>query len=200
MRRTIRHFSTMMSATALLLTVTHMVGCDYNSQRIPIKPPTAEAQYALDSAGKAIGMAGPWPRTGEGEIVCGEWGDGTLFAVWTDHQAGGAGVGASGAAIGEDGNLIQSPSYRASLTDVDLEFECRSPDGKTGDMIINGKTYKVEDGALFLVATKANPVKILQLKRDLLSMEPDRETFTKLAVSDDEIAEFFAESSGENNE
>jgi hypothetical protein len=74
-----------------------------------------------------------------------------------------------------------------------VEWQCETTDGKTGKMTINGSTYELAKGALFLVSTQGGKVEVRQLQRDLLKVKPDQESVEKLLKDDPDVGSFFTE-------
>jgi hypothetical protein len=74
-----------------------------------------------------------------------------------------------------------------------VEYQCETADGKTGTMTINGSSYQLAKGSMFLVSTRGGKVEVRQVKRDLLKVKPDQEAVEKLLKDDADVASFFAE-------
>jgi hypothetical protein len=80
--------------------------------------------------------------------------------------------------------------YSESTTGRRVEWSWETVDGKSGTVVINGQKYDRSDGGLFLVYTKGEKLRIVQLKRDF---EGDEKTLDKLAATDPDIEQFVAE-------
>ena len=74
-----------------------------------------------------------------------------------------------------------------------VEWQCETADGKTGKMIINGSSYELSNGSLFLVSTRGGKVEVRQVQRDLLKVKPDQESVEKLVKDEADVGSFFAE-------
>ena len=74
-----------------------------------------------------------------------------------------------------------------------VEYQCETADGKTGTMTINGSSYELGKGTMFLVSTRGGKVEVRQVKRDLRKVEPDQESVEKLLKDAADVASFFAE-------
>ncbi len=74
-----------------------------------------------------------------------------------------------------------------------VEWECETTDGKTGKMIINGSSFELAKGALFLVSTQGGKVEVRQFQRDLLKVKPDQESLERLLKDDPDVGSFFAD-------
>ncbi len=112
---------------------------------------------------------------------------GTAFVVWCDAAGGGGassssnsqGVKCQGTLLGRDGRRI--------------EFSCETKDGKTGRAAINGETFELADGNLFVVATEREQPRVKQLKRDLGTLKFERDALEAFGRNDAEILGFFTE-------
>jgi hypothetical protein len=105
--------------------------------------------------------------------------------VWSDAAGGGSGS-SSGNVQGVkcQGSLLARERRR-------VEFDCETKDGKTGQVKLNGKAYKLADGNLFLVFTEGEGSRVKQLRRDMSNLKFERESLEAFGRNDEEIAEFF---------
>jgi hypothetical protein len=71
-----------------------------------------------------------------------------------------------------------------------VEWQWESRDGKGGPVTINGKTFDLSAGNLFLVTTKGEKAGVVQLRRDF---QGDETTLNDLAANDPELKRFVAE-------
>jgi hypothetical protein len=110
---------------------------------------------------------------------------GTAFVLWSDTSGGGG---------GQENTHMQGIRLRGSLVAGAgrIEFGCDTADGKSGQVSVNGATYELADGNLFLVATGGEKPQVKQLKRDLSELKFERESLAAFARNDPEIAGFFA--------
>jgi len=114
--------------------------------------------------------------------------DGLAFLILTDFVA--SSPGRSG------GKGKGSEKYEGQQKAPDgqkVEWQCETTDGKTGKMIINGSSYELSKGSLFLVSTRGGKVEVRQVQRNLLKVKPDQESVEKLLKEDADAASFFAE-------
>jgi hypothetical protein len=119
-------------------------------------------------------------------VTYGTWGEGTAILVWTDTE----GVGGGGAASTPDGARYRG---RVKYTNGEhLEWECTTADGKTGAVTLNGTSYDLAGGPLFLVTTRSGRTEARQIRRDLSHVQPSRESLDALARIDREVAKFLA--------
>ncbi len=131
------------------------------------------------------------------------WGDGMAFVVWADRRAnrdGGSGgsVGASGHwwTVSMSAGVGFGPTFDDKYMTLQYELE-GTLDEREGTLSINGVTYDLARGSLFLVTVKEPEPVVLQLDRDTMKMKPGKESLAKLAREDPEVAAFLARSKAE---
>jgi hypothetical protein len=116
------------------------------------------------------------------------WGDKTAIIVWSDarfYQDGG---------LSDNGELL-TVHRRATHSLFDgpyLEWDFSTPDGRSGRVTINGFTYELSDGCLFLVTTRGGEIRVVQLSRDWIWDTSPKEAAKRLAQSDPEVSRFIA--------
>jgi hypothetical protein len=114
--------------------------------------------------------------------------DGLVFLILTDF-VGSSRDHSSGKGTGSD-----KYEGRHKATDGQkVEWQCETADGKTGKMIINGSSYELAEGSLFLDSTRGGKVEVRQVQRDLLKVKPDQESVEKLLNEDADVGSFSAE-------
>jgi hypothetical protein len=74
-------------------------------------------------------------------------------------------------------------------TGRDVNWRCETADGLAGRMTINGESFDLAKGTVFLVSTAAGGG-VTQLNRDLSGLKPDHDSLAGLAKSDEAIREF----------
>jgi hypothetical protein len=110
---------------------------------------------------------------------------GAAFVVWCDAVGGGGGNSSSNSqGIKCQGTLFGRDGRR-------VEFTCETKDGKTGRAEINGQTFELGNGNLFVVATDRERPRVKQLKRDLSALKFEREPLEAFGRNDAEIVGFF---------
>lgn len=130
-----------------------------------------------------------WSKSGDsiaGTVYC----VGTLFAIWTDSPNGGGG--------NESANL-HGVTFRGHIITSDqgqVNFSGESTDGRTGTVVIDGNSFEIKNGNLFVVATGDDGYRVKQLKCDLSKLQVDRKALQEFAKADSEMNEFF----GDNHE
>src|SRR5262249_11549134 len=138
------------------------------------------------------------PGVDEASVDRCSWDGELVFAVWTDARtsAGGSeqtttGEAYFGAFPTADGRQLE---YRGETTDGrtgTVVFHTR--DRRTGAVGFNGR-YDLSEGSLFLVSVGGKQPRVSQLKRDIRKAES--EDFQKLAETDAEVGQFFAQAGG----
>jgi len=177
-----------------------LAGCEAKSTRPPvvITPPPASSQAVgytsfSWSSDELPPRPGPVPGIDHASLVLGKMGDGAAYVVWTDlynaSGGGGAGGGRGSAPPNHDAVSYHAHLYRDTTR---IEVKCKTPDGKTGTLELNGEKLELADGSLILVSTTGPKIRWKQLQRDTLQMPPERETFEELAKTDPEIKDFFS--------
>jgi hypothetical protein len=107
---------------------------------------------------------------------------GIAVLVWSDSP-------------GETGGAAPSGKrYQGSITSHGrrVDIVCETSDGTTGTATINGTTYDLAKGAMFLVSEKHGQTSVVQLQRDLEVVQPTVKNLKNLAKDDKELASFAA--------
>jgi hypothetical protein len=154
-------------------------GC--NRAPDPTSPPDLGGPNGLITWFPSPGKDSPLPGVDQGTV----YNLGTAFIVWSDAAGGGS--------SSSSGN-VQGVKCQGSLVARDrrrVEFDCETKDGKTGQVKLNGKAYKLADGNLFLVFTEGEGSRVKQLRRDMSNLKFERESLEAFGRNDEEIAEFF---------
>jgi hypothetical protein len=129
----------------------------------------------------SAGKGNPLPGIDQGSV----YHLGTAFVLWSDAPGGGGGSSSSS---------VQGVKCQGSLLARDrrrVEFRCETRDAKTGQVTINGVTYDLTDGNLFLVSTASDHPQVKQLKRGLTELKFERESLEAFGKNDPDIAGFF---------
>lgn len=152
-----------------------LAGCDF------ARPTTTSgASVAWSSYTLAKGV----PGIDEASVGRVEFNGQSAFVLWVDE---------SSLSSSSSGNINASQPnvcYRLK-TKSGLVCECLASEGRAHTMVIDGKSFKLEDGSFILVAANSGPVRVKQLKRALDMPKLHSEDLQKLARSTDEIREFF---------
>ena len=129
----------------------------------------------------SAGKGNPLPGIDQGSV----YHLGTAFVLWSDAPGGGGGSSSSS---------VQGVKCQGSLLARDrrrVEFRCETRDAKTGQVTIDGVTYDLTDGNLFLVSTASDRPQVKQLKRGLTELKFERESLEAFGKNDPDIAGFF---------
>ena len=159
------------TAVPLALVCTLLFGCGTN----PKNPPNVGGPTSLHT----------WSDDGESGAGT-VFHVGTLFVIWTDFPNGGG---------GNDSSNMHGVTFRGRLITSDqgqVNFSGESADGRSGKAVIDGNSYDLENGNLFLVTPGDNGYSIKQLKRDLGNRKFELTALQNFAKADTEIKEFFA--------
>ena len=132
------------------------------------------------------------PVVGGTSAHYGQWGEGMAYVVWTDRTAGWGGAGGAertGDKARAEYRAVQTPSDGPR---VEFQYEMNeTAAGREGKITINGTTYDLAKGSLFLVSTKGPEPEVVQLDRDTLKLKPGKEALEELAKNDPEVTAFF---------
>ena len=129
----------------------------------------------------SAGKDNPLPGIDQGSV----YNLGTAFVLWSDASGGGSGSSSAN---------VQGVKCQGSLLARDggrVEFHGETKDGKAGRVTIDGVTYDLADGNLFLASTGRDQSQVKQLKRSLSELKFERESLEAFGRNDPEIAGFF---------
>ena len=115
---------------------------------------------------------------------------GTVFLVWGDSPDGDGGDPKSHGDGGRDGT--ECSGHIGFHKGKKVEFHCKTKDGKSGPVTINGSAYNLADGGVFLVSTTGDDVHVKQLKREMRNQKFDQESLAAFGKGDAEIVGYFA--------
>jgi hypothetical protein len=111
--------------------------------------------------------------------------------IWSDLQGKGGNTSRSGLFGSRCEGFFSSADGRR------IDWEWDAPKEKGGDFQINGTSYDLANGTLFLVSTKGGKVRITQLDVDLSRVKPGKEGFEVFAKTEPKVAQFIAEASAQ---
>jgi hypothetical protein len=115
--------------------------------------------------------------------------DGRVYFVLAADGCSGAGSGSG-------------PTARGQLSAVDgrkVAWSCTTQDGTSGTVTIDGQTFDLAKGAVFLVSAKENKAKVHQLAVDMSKLQggPVQDKLPALADTEPRIAAFFKDARGD---
>lgn len=156
--------------------------------------PAPPAPPAAPAGGPAPAFA--LPAVGAGDATVGEtsatfgtWGDGRAILVWSAIPAGETGSGTTDSTAEYHGMHLADDGRR-------IEWTCTTDDGTTGSVTINGESYDLSAGSLFLAGVEGDETNVVQLDRDTLQLTDEKlvGTLEDWLANDEEIAIFFTRS------
>jgi hypothetical protein len=119
-------------------------------------------------------------------------GDGAVnLLIWSDAFRS-AGTHAESALFG-------SPRVEGFFTSVDgkrISWTWKAPSERGGDFQLNGTSYDLANGTVFLVSTKGGQVRVTQLDVDLSTVQANKQGFEAFAKDQPRVAQFVAEAAG----
>jgi hypothetical protein len=119
--------------------------------------------------------------------------DELVIVVWSDIDSRARSVSTSSSAIASD-HSVELAGSREGLNGPSMKWKLTTGDGKAGAVTINGQTFRLEYGGIFLVRTKAEPAHVLQVKHDISAMKPGADTWKLLGEANAQVKEFLAQS------
>jgi hypothetical protein len=109
------------------------------------------------------------------------------FVLWTNTTMGPAGSGSGSGPGGHEFNGSIGPDKKPLV-----KWKGQTRDGKTGTVTINGTSYELTKGGLFLVSVNGEKATVRQLNTDLSAVEPSAKGLENFARTDPEVAKFVA--------
>jgi hypothetical protein len=147
----------------------------------PPASPDLDGPSGIITWSASAGEGKPLPGIDQGSV----YHLGTAVVLWSDAPGGGGGSSNSDVrGVKCQGSLLARDRRR-------VEFHCETMDAKTGRVTIDGVTYDLMDGNLFLISTAGDQSQVKQLKRSLAALKFERESLEAFGKSDPDIAGFF---------
>jgi hypothetical protein len=97
----------------------------------------------------------------------------------------------TGSDSSSESTTVHAQGNCRSTGGASVVWRWETADGKSGAVTVNGVSYDLANGPLFLVSAKGNDVQVRQLKREL-GMAPEAEAFEGLAKDDPDVGGFVA--------
>ena len=119
------------------------------------------------------------------------WEEGLTLMIWFDGAKSSA---CSSTSSTSDPKFVLR-CHAVSRSDVRFDWLLETEDGVTADFSIDGKSFDLEDGKLFLIRTSAGEAEIVQMERDLSGVRPDADSIIEFSLDDPVIQEFIHASS-----
>jgi hypothetical protein len=112
--------------------------------------------------------------------------EGKIFVLWAANSSGG------GSSSSSNSSGINGKGH-VRFANGQTTYEFSTTDGKTGPVKIDGVSYDLANGALFLLIREEDKSRVKQLKKDLSGLELTSPGFQKFGRADPEIMEFFSD-------
>jgi len=127
------------------------------------------------------------PPVGCDEInaVWGAWHKKFCFVIFSDV------VGSASGRQEARGAQSTFEVQRSSSDGQKFDWHCETADGKTGKGMLDGQSYELAHGMIFLVSTKGEKRQVRQLQRNLADTTAGPDSLEKLLKEDQEIVRFF---------
>jgi hypothetical protein len=118
------------------------------------------------------------------------WQEGLALLIWHDFSYGAESCSGTGS--------TEDPVYRLECTvqaqdGRQFGWQIHTRDGVKAEMWIDGRSYDLAQGAMFLVSSGEGETTVVQLQRDLSALNPDVESIAALASSDPDVVDFVDE-------
>jgi len=111
------------------------------------------------------------------------WEQGLRLMIW--HDA----TDATSTGSGSTSDPIYRVDGRAVSPGVPpIEWTIETSDGQTAQFTLSGVSYDLTQGTLFLVRTSGGSIEVEQLRRDLSSVQLERDSILAFAQADPDIA------------
>jgi hypothetical protein len=114
------------------------------------------------------------------------WQEGLELMIW--HDVEGSSM-AHSAGSTEDRIYAEQGSAR-SADGRSFEWEVQTADGETGQVRIDGSSYDISAGALFILTTSGRTTHVRKLDRDLSAVPLDHDGILAFAENDPDLAAF----------
>jgi|RhiMethySRZTD1v2_1073278.scaffolds.fasta_scaffold2457327_1 hypothetical protein len=154
-----------------------------------------------DPYGTALSAGSGSTSVGETNVTYYSGDKGMLLVVWIQNPSE-PGLGASGGGSGASSSAAKTVlrgNYQ-TFGGKKIDWNCETADGKSGSVVVNGKTYELAKGGLFLVRTLGESPEVTQLSRDMTKLKTGAD-LEALAKSDPEVKKLVTETrSGETKE
>lgn len=159
---------------------------------------------ALVLIGMAAGGCAPMAAPPDADVIAGgvsghagvdflHWDEGLAIMIWRDFVGESASSATSESAAPGTAPMYKLSGYAVSRDGNRFDWEVRTSDGRTAQFWINGTSYDLAGGRLFIVSTKDGGAGIMQLHRDLSGVQPTFASCLAFAKNDPELARFIGE-------
>lgn len=97
---------------------------------------------------------------------------------------------------GADTHFVQC----LARTEAGIEFgwQIATQDGRSADFMLDGQTYDLAEGTVFLINIENGILDVQQLQRNLSSVAANHDSITQFALADPDISQFIETASPNN--
>jgi uncharacterized protein YfiM (DUF2279 family) len=114
------------------------------------------------------------------------WNEGLNILIWHDAIANSS-CDSSGA-TDVDTHFVQC--WTQSETGQEFAWQIETRDGRTAQFSLDGQSFDLAAGTVFLVTTVNGTVDVQQLAIDLSGVNPENESITRFSLADPDISQF----------
>jgi hypothetical protein len=169
-----------LTTVAIALLIPVLTGCGRSGQSTRFGSTVGVISWNETSPSPVGGLDHAW-------VVYARLGEGLRILLWTDLQ--------NGVANWTSDSTSDSASFKGSIQSSDLkkpiDVQCQAQGANSGSLTIDGVTYDLAGGSLFLVSTKGERPVVKQLNRDTSQFKEDPESLKAFARTDPEISAIF---------
>jgi hypothetical protein len=119
------------------------------------------------------------------------WEEGLTLMIWFD----GAKSSACGSSSSTSDPQFVLQCHAVTRSDVRFDWLLETEDGVTADFSIDGKSFDLENGKLFLIRTSSGEAEVTQIDRNLSSVRHEADSIIEFSLNDPVIQEFLHTSS-----
>ncbi|HEY48332.1 MAG: hypothetical protein AMJ88_05205 [Anaerolineae bacterium SM23_ 63] len=119
------------------------------------------------------------------------WEEGLTLMIWFDGAQSSA---CSSSSSTNDPQFVLQ-CHAVSRSDVRFDWHLETEDGLTADFSIDGQSFDLDDGKLFLISTSSGEAEVTQIERDLSGVRPEADSITEFSLDDPVIQGFIHDSS-----
>jgi hypothetical protein len=142
------------------------------------------------------GMTPPGPNMVYGQVkdrasyLLLDWQEGLRILMWDDIVDGGHQNSGSGSTTDP---VFRQRGGAQAADGRNYEYRLETRDGEQADFTIDGNSYDLEDGSLFLIRTAGGETQVEQMDVDLSGLTPTNEGIIEFAGETPEIDTFLSQ-------
>ncbi|UCF62343.1 MAG: hypothetical protein JSV37_06505 [Anaerolineaceae bacterium] len=119
------------------------------------------------------------------------WEEGLALMIWFDRAKSSA---CSSSSSTSDPVFVLR-CHALTRSDVRFDWLLETEDGVTANFSIDGQSFDLDGGKLFLISTSSGEAEVVQIKRNLSSVRPEADSIIEFSLDDPVIQEFIQDSS-----